>query len=580
MARPIDDIAKAIQEALSQALKDNADLFNKPVNVTESGGDTGGGGGTGDIVGLILGLAALDALGGVEWAPLIGALKGAQDGGGKEGVSFTVGWFLASTLLQFAEPITRQLQHVIEDANTSQILDPQTAADMVARGFISQSFGESEAGGGGFDKAHFTWMTEAASTYPTTVEALLMWNRGYIGESDVDTLLTRNGIPDTYHADVKKLRQTILSPADWALAALRGNVDQDVAEAGAAQSGLSKEDFATLQLNTGEPPAAQQLDMALRREFITEDEYSKGIRQSRIRDEWIPTMLKLRYFPMSVAQAANAVVRGYMSYDDGATIARQNGLEPAHWEYVYKGNGRPPSHEQARSLYNRGLMTRAQFDQAVRESDIKDKYIDDVFELGVKFLPLFEATALLKEHAITPETFAENMLAQGYRRATVDEIVKSVESGKTGSPKHLSVSDYITLYDAHIHTRDQTIEGLKSLGYTAADAAAIVNVADAKAEAKIMSTLITNVRTQFDRHWLLKDDAITELEQLNIVKSEAEAMVTAWAIVRPDGTRQPTEAQVMKFLKDELITPEEAHTRLRGLGYNDVDAKLLIEAYG
>lgn len=576
MATPAEQIAQILRDAISGALQDNKDIFTQSINITDKGGGGGGSGGSGDIVGLILALAGLGLIGAAEFEPLIAALKAAQSDAGAEGVSFTVGWFLASTLLQFAAPFTRQLTHMIEAAETSQILDPPTAADMVTRGIISQQFGQSQAGGTGFDKDHFNWMVQAAYNYPAVGQILSMWNRNYINESDVDTLLTLNGVPAAYQQPLKNMRIELLTPADLALAALRQNITIADATAAAALWGLDADGFDILLGNTGEPPGTMQMLEAYRRGFIDRETLVRGILQSRVRDEWIPTIEKLRYAPMSTAEAANAVTRGYLDFSDGAKIAQDNGLEPDHWQYVYESNGRPPSHEQLGSLWLRGKITRAEFEQGIRESDIKDKYIQDIVDLTVRFMPLFEARTLLNAGEITGKTFTEQLMVQGYEPSVIKEITSAVGAGKGSAPKHLTATDYTDLYDAGAMNRADTLHGLTTIGYTEADAETIVTVAETKSQAKFVATLITNVRTQFDRFKLDAKQAKAELDALGVQPAERDRLVSSWEIVRPQGTKTLTEAQTLKALKDGAIDVQDAYNRLRGLGLDDADARLLM----
>ena len=580
MASPAEQLAQILRDAISGALRDNKDLIKETVNVTASGGGNSGGGGSGDIVSIILSLAAIGALTDIEFLPLVEALKNTQQGGGSDGVSFTVGWFLASTLLQFAEPVTRQLTHMIESANTSMILDPAMAADMVSKEIIKREFGESEAAGGGFDKDHFSWLIQAAHNYPTVAQILLMWNRGYIKDENVTKLLTLNGVPPEWQDDIRKLHRELLTPADLALAALRRNINMDDATAGAAMWGMNETDFKVLIGNTGEPPGTMQLLEAYRRKFINKPTLVKGILQSRVRDEWVDTIEKLRYAPMSTASAANAVVRGYLTETQGADIAQQNGLEPDHWPYVLESNGRPPSHEQLATLYLRGLINEKQFKQGIRESDIKDKYIEDVFNLRVRFLPLFEARTLLNDGSITGETFANQLLVQGYQKEVIDEILKNVGKGVKVKAKHLTEAEYTEMYIEGVKNRADTIDGLKAIGYDHADADSLVTIAELKSVAKLQTELIANVRTQFMRFKLTPKQAAEKLDDIGLAPADRDRVIGGWEIVRPEGTRTLTEAQTLKALKDKAINQDDAYNRLRGLGLDDVDAKLLMEISG
>lgn len=580
MASPAQQWADILQQAISNAIQENKDVFTETVNVQGGGTSAPGGGGTGDFIGTILGLAGLGLLAGPAVDVVIEALDAVQSAGGSNGISFSVGYFLASTGLSFAEPYTRILTHLIENEAQSQIFDPATAAELSARGIIQPAFGQSEAGGGGFDKTHWDGLLTAAYNYPSVPQIFAMWNRGYIDQNQATALMQLNGIAPQWLDDVQRLHQEILTPADYALAVLRENITLAVGQAGAAQWGLSEDDFNTLMLNTGEPPGAEQLMEALRRGYIDDATFQEGIRQSRIRNQWIDTMTQLRYSPMSVAQAANAVVRGYITPEQGADIAQQDGLLPAHWPLVLEANGRPPSHEQMATLWLRGKVDLPTFQQAIRESDIKNKYIQDIIDLSVRLLPLFEGNSLLKSGEITGATFSQQMLDQGYQKPIIDEIVKAVGTGKHTTAKHLTQADYTELYNAAVLTRQQAQDGLVSIGYTVSDADSILTVADVKAQAKIITTLVSNVRAQFDRYKIDATQAGNELKALDLPDAEVDTLVKTWTITRPTGTRQPTEAQIIKFFKTGNIDEANAITRLQGLGYDIGDATMLIQAYG
>lgn len=576
MASPAEQLAGILTDALNQWVKDNPDMFKPPTVNVEGGGSSSGGGSATDLIGIILGIAGLSLLANPELAVVAEGLKEVQGAGGENGTWFGSGWFVGEQMVAFADPFSRMLVHALEASVTSQIFDPDMAADLASRGIITHDQAVSEAAGGGFDGEHLSNMVDAAYNRPTWTFALDMWNRGYINETDVNQTLQYAGVPAYWWPYIKQMRRELLSPADWALAALRKNVTTDQAAAGAAMWGLNADDFDTLMLNTGEPPGTMQLLEAYRRGFIDEATLEKGILQSRVRDEWIPTLEKLRYAPMSTAAAANAVVRGYLSQADGASIAQQNGLEPDHWQYVLESNGRPPSHEQLATLYLRGIISQAQFEQGIRESDIKDKYISDVFDLRVRFLPLFEARTLLNAGEITGKTFTEQLLVQGYEKSVIDEILKAAGTGKKTTAKHLTAADYTELFDTGILDREQTLTGLESIGYDKTDAASIVTIAEAKVAAKLTTQLVTNIRTQFDRYKLTEDEAKQELVDVGVQTAEITRLVDGWAVVRPQGTRTLTEAQVLKALKLKAIVPDDAYNRLRGLGLDDVDARLLM----
>lgn len=576
---PAQQLAQILTDALNQWVKDNPGLFK--VNVTEEEPNDGGQttDTASDVVSLVMSLFGLSILDHPEAAAILVGLAAANKAAGTAAESFGLGQFMAQAMFQAADPYFRQVTHAAEQQATSQIFDPALAADMVARGDIPEAQGESEASGGGFDSAHWTALLDAAQVRPTWTIALQLWNRGYIQETDVDTSLQKAAIPQYWWPFLKELRRELLSPADYALAVLRQNVTQDEAAAGAALWGLTADDFNILVENTGEPPGTMMLLEAYRRGFIDEATLQKGIRESRVRPEWINTIEQLRYAPMSTAAAANAVTRGYLSEADGAAIAQQNGLEPDHWQYVYKSNGRPPSHMQLAELYYRGIIDLATFKQGIRESDIKDKYITDVVDLGVRLLPLFEAVTLFKDGYISSKTFSTQMLDQGYQQEAVNEIVAGVTGGTAGPPKRLTEAEIVSMYEDGSLSKSQTVTKLVGIGYKKADATALINDADTRAAAKRMSTLITSVKTQYERFQIDSETATSDLTSIGVAADRAAELVKGWTTVRLPGVKRLTEAQIIRLLRLKKIGSTEAVTRLQADGYSETDAQLLVSPY-
>jgi hypothetical protein len=580
VASPIDIIAQAIADAITAAITASQSTLDEIASHAGGNSSSSPYSGVGDLVGIITGvLGDVGIFSALTNLPE-DLLKGLGGGAGDAGNSFGFGYMLGSIGFELAEPYMRMLTHEVENLAQSQIFDPATAATLVTKAIISQQFGESEAAGGGFDKSHFDNLTDSTYTRPDIISGLTMLNRQLIQPADLQTILQYQGVPDYWWPAWEALARQLLAPADLALATLRGVMTQDDAAAVAAQQGIDADDFATLIENTGEPPGLMQLLEAYRRGFIDQATLERGIRQSRVRDEWIPTVEALRYTPMSTADAARAYVQNYLTDDAAAAIAQQNGLEPDHWQYIAESYGRPLAHGQMVELYYRGLATRDQFDQAMRESDIKDKYIDQSFELGVKLPGLWEIVNLLKDGALSADTATSLLLEQGYQNSVVAEIVKGQSSGKPVTAKTLTAVDILQMYTGAITTKDQAVAELKAVGYSDADAASLVSVADAKQAAKQVLGLIDRVHTQYDHMKLTDDAAVAELQKIGVDASQASKTVSMWAAVRPVGSKTLTEAQVVKVYKDGLIDNADATNRLLALGYSADDAALLIQAYG
>lgn len=579
MATPAQQLAAILTDAIIAALKDREDELTA---IAEAGGSKAGGGlfkDVGSLVGIIGDIVgAVPIVGELIDLPLA-PLKAVEGAAGESGTSFGLGYMLGQLGWNVAEPAIEPVQHAVAQLLQTGVFDPQTAAGLVSKGIAENDWAASEAAKGNLDAHHFNMLTDAAGNRPSFDVAAEMLRRGLIQQADFATALARNDIPPFWFDAYQGLMRQLLSPADLALAQLRGELQPDFASGYAAMLGLENADFQTLVNNTGEPPGLEMMMEALRRQFVGPDDFTRAVLQSRVRDEWIPTLLKLQLSPMSTADAIRAVVENYLTSDEGAAIAAQNGLEPEHWPILVESWGRPLSHEQMISLYLRGEATLDDVKQAIKESDIKNKYVDQAIALQRRLVPE-RTVVMMLQHGVIKDTDAFVMLhQQGYSDDDVAAIINLGVAEHVTTHKALTKADILSLYGDSLIQRADAKAKLVALGYSDADAVEELDLADYKAKAVAIRTIKTGVEARVKAHDLQPDAAIIELTNAGLDHDQATALVDQWTLKRQTPTRGLTEAQILKLAKDELLQPGDALNRLVALGLVQADARLLLEAY-
>src|SRR5258707_1600793 len=199
--------------------------------------------------------------------------------------------------------------------------------------------------------------------YPSIADALDLLRRGKISHTQFNLCLERNAVPPQFIGPLGDTREVPL-PADLAaLAVLRSVITKAEGEKIAALTGVSKADFAIMIEDTGEPPGLEQLEEAYRRNIIDKARLHRGILQSRIRNEWIDVIDALRFAPMSVADAVNAVVQNHLPASAAAAIAEANGLQPGAVDTLIQSAGSPLSPTELEDPYKPGEIEKATKEQ-------------------------------------------------------------------------------------------------------------------------------------------------------------------------------------------------------------------------
>ena len=291
------------------------------------------------------------------------------------------------------------IAYAINALGPNLALDPQTSAQAAAAGIVGGSDAFYSGRRQGYGPGEMQVLLDLAAQVPDPGTLGQLVNRGLISEADAERWLHRGMIPPDLRAHLVAMRRQLLTGADLALATLRGEMPESEAAARAARTGLDAADFAVLVANTGEPLGLEQLQEALRRGIITAERFDQGVRQSRVRNEWIPTALALRYQPMSLADAADAALRGHLTEDAARQIALLNGLRPGDWPAYWANQGSPPAPEQLLALWRRGFITEQQVDTGLRQGRLRDSWIPAVKDLKTERLPTADALdAWLRGH--------------------------------------------------------------------------------------------------------------------------------------------------------------------------------------
>lgn len=493
------------------------------------------------------------------------------------GMALTSGGILSS----LAQVINNELASSVRAnlaSNPHGIPDPTTFAALAAKGQISNDEAIRGIGENGIAYGFADPLIQASYQMADATTLLDFLRRGLIDDAIFQTLGRNAGIRQDVLDLIRQTREIPLSPADAALALLRGNIDQSAAERAAATWGVSPETFSVLVGNTGEPLGLMQLLEAYRRGFIDEPTLEKGIRESRIRNEWIPVAKQLRYSPMSISDAARAVVQNQIPFETGASYAQQNGLEADSFKILVATEGNPLSRTEMEDLYNRGKATKEDVLQASRESHLKDKYGELAFELHERLIPVGTVSDAVLYGAISHQDAISKVMEHGFSDRDAAIIVSAASNRKLETFRQAVVSATEQLYVDNAIDKGSAVEIAVKMGFDANEASVIFESAEYKRQARIKNAAVNAVRNKYIMHHTTENETSGFLDALGITANERDELLAIWTVERNANVRVLTPAQIVKAFNMQLIDSEDAAiARLVQLGYTQQDATLLLK---
>lgn len=366
-----------------------------------------------------------------------------------------------------------------------------------------------------------------------------------------------------------------LSPSEAALALVRGVIDPDYAAAEAANGGVDGNRFGHLVDITGEPPGIQELLFLYRRGRIDRNRLERGIRQSRVRNEWIDAVEALQYQPLTPSEAVAAAVEGHLDEDTARAKWAEGGMEPGDFDVALASAGSPPGIQEMLDLWNRGDVTRDEVVQAIRESHYKNKYVPAILARARHLPPERTVVSMVRQGVLTAPAGIEHLQLLGFSHDDAANLIAEATAAKHEKNRDLAVSQITQLYEEQAITEAKAHELIKPLGYDDDEVGFILALADNRRLIAARNTAIGRVHSQYVARHIDRGIAGTDLDSLHVPSDQRDDLLATWDIEREATVHVLTQAQLAAATRAGLLDRAGYVGRLVALGYSQADATML-----
>lgn len=386
------------------------------------------------------------------------------------------------------------------------------------------------------------------------------------------------------HNEVQsKSPEVPIPPATLADAVLRAVVGEDWAKGEAAKSGISAGDFDVLVTNTGEPPAVGELLALWRRGEIDDATLEKGIRQSRVRDEWFDVIKKMGIIPPTPNEALHALLTGQIPRDEALTRYVQGGGDPTWFQAAFDSNGSAPTPLEAAEMANRGVIPwegegpqSISFHQAFLEGPWRDKWEVPYRALAEYVPPPRTVTTLIHDGVISDTEALTMFKKQGMSDSLAAAYLADAHHAKTAAAKTLTVTEVTNLYADRGISQADAMRLLATEGYSTEDATYLLQLADLQRDRKYHELSISRVHSLYVGHKIDKTTAVQALADLAVPSDQVTDLMTSWDLERKANVKVISEGQIVSAFYYQILTQDQAMTRLQQLGYQPHDAWILL----
>lgn len=225
-------------------------------------------------------------------------------------------------------PSVQNVANIAWTADPSLGLSAEAAAGAVIRGWISEAQGARIANSKGVGVDAFKTMCNTGRLPPGPSQVLEGWNRGFLGQGEVQKAIIESDIGSQWAPFFMKLRYAAMSPALAVEAAVQSHLDMGEAQRRYAMGGADPADFDVAYQTAGSPPGVEQMIALMNRGALTEAQVVQGIAESRMKTKYTPAVLQLKERLLPLDSCRQLVRSGAMTKDEAVGQLVKQGYNP------------------------------------------------------------------------------------------------------------------------------------------------------------------------------------------------------------------------------------------------------------
>lgn len=399
-------------------------------------------------------------------------------------------------------------------------------------------------------------------------------------------------------------RPSELSAAEAAAAVVSGQIPPERGFAYAARAGVPDADFRVMLDTAGQTLAPGQLLDLLNRREIDQTDVERFLRESNLKDKFIPLLLKLRFNLLGASDYIRFAVKDVYTKDNKLAADLQQdfpeqvadklsrlGYAPedalgawmAHWEL--------PSPTQVYEMYHRNLIGEAEVIDYLKQADYSPKWRDNLLKISFNPLTRVDVRRAYKLGVVTLEQVAKTYRDLGYDKANAEilaEFTKQDADTERVQERELLVgpvkTSALAMYKARRISEDQLRQVLANLKYPKETVDRFIADIEFVREQDHREDIAAALKSAYVKALRTRDDTIILLRQAGWDGEALDQLLETWDLLRAVTELQPhqvatrdlTKAEIVTAYAERVISPETASTQLVALGYDQNETDILL----
>lgn len=374
--------------------------------------------------------------------------------------------------------------------------------------------------------------------------------------------------------------RVVVDPNQAASMIARGFIDEQTGAQWARWNGMQGPQFGpVLQASYNEFSAGELVEL-YRRNKISLGNFLATIKRLGYRDGAGELLAETVVGPPDSGTIVAGVTQSQLTPGEARDLLAQVGIDPIHFDWIFKTAGQSPPVDLTLNLWNRGLISDAIVDKIILESPIKNEYVDVIKKMRYHWPPMEQTISMVRRGSYTPAQGADRLAKLGFFPDDIKAMIDWATQDKNQATKDLSTAQIIDLYELQLRDKTATVADLVDLGWDATEADWMLSISDVRTMRRKLDRSVVRVRSAYLAHRIDDQAASTALDAMGVPSAARDDLLDTWDVERSVNVQVLSQAQLIAAAKKDIITSEVCGKRLVQLGYSPEDATILMATAG
>jgi hypothetical protein len=304
--------------------------------------------------------------------------------------------------------------------------------------------------------------------------------------------------------------------------------------------------------------------------------------------EWLTRYWASHWDLPSVSQAFEMLHRGVITSGELTLLLRALDIMPYWREKLTEISYSPYTRVDARRMWDMGVLNDEQLLKSYKDEGYDEERAKNLVLWTKVYVQFPDLIARYKNGYIKIEEVRSALLAMGMPADRADWLietkVKVVSADRTTKEKDLTKAEIVKGVKKGVLSEADAIELLQDMGYDAKEAKYIMSInmpeEDTKKALAQKELSKSDILSALKKELITVEDALSKLILIRYTADDAQflinlALATAKPIVDVK-QREITKTEIIKGVKLGVLTPEEAYLWLQDIGYSPDDASFIL----